>query len=331
MLMKSKPSPPSNPPRRLPLLKNFDEAAALADKQKDPFYLAAFLIQCWLGGLLQRAAAEYAENKNPRDRSLQRGEAWRALLELFGRTMRKGHRYLLACLLRFSASDVSPRNSLRRALVPLSIEHRCAGDFFGPRNRPGAQLPVQNDELARRTILRWCDWLDATIHLGTHRRWHLTPACFHPDPEQRHLAALGNAQRDFASLDAPARAAWLMDFAAAAQRFQDSDKWAALGQAMSDNSDRLWIYPEVDTFVIALWPLVRAHNWTYRDLLNVIRPALQRPQAYPCECEQSFSTYCINVLGLRKTGKGASAKNGRPSGYEVAVRYCPALKGRNGP
>ena len=111
----------------------------------------------------------------------------------------------------------------------------------------------------------WCDWLDSTIHLRTHRRWHIAPECFDPDPEKRELAALGNAQRHLATLDPRAQVCWLWDFASAAQKYQDSPKWAALGTAMSAESDRLWLYPDVDTLVIALWPLVKAYNWTYRD------------------------------------------------------------------
>ena len=91
---------------------------------------------------------------------------------------------------------------------------------------------------------------------------------------------------------------------------------------MSAESDRLLPYREVDTLVISLWPLVKIHNWTYRDVLNVIRPELKRPKVYPCEREQEFATYCTNVLGLRKTKKGVSAKDGRPVGWEVAGRIC---------
>ena len=51
-----------------------------------------------------------------------------------------------------------------------------------------------------------------------------------------------------------------------------------------------------------------------------------RPNAYPCEREQDFATYCTNVLGLRKTGKGITAKNGRPTGYEIAKQWCPTIE-----
>ena len=80
----------------------------------------------------------------------------------------------------------------------------------------------------------------------------------------------------------------------------------------------------VDALVIALWPLVTRHNWTYCDLLNVMRPALGRPDVYPCDREQSLATHCVNALGLRKDGKGKTAKDGRPVGWEVAGKIIRA-------
>jgi hypothetical protein len=340
---KTPQSPPADgqPSSRspLPLMGTFEDAEALAVSQKDPFYLAAFLFQFWLSGLVLRAAAEYAEKKNPKDRALQGGEAWRGFLELFPFAPEKGFGYLMTCLVRFCASDDSPGNLLRRALVPLSAERYTPSDSnvhplpSDGRGIKGEGLPALNHQPktsnaeARRTIMRWCDWVDAAVHLRTHRHWHLAPGCFSPDPETRELAALGNAQRQLASLDPRARLCWLMDFADAAERYKDSSKWAAMGKAMSDDSDKVWLYADVDTLVIALWPLVKAHNWTYRDLLNVIRPGLKRPTAYPCEREQDFSAYCANVLGLRKQSKGVSAKNGKPAGHEIATRlFSPPPK-----
>ncbi len=58
----------------LPLMTDFADAEALYAAEKDPFYLAAFLIQNWLGSLLLTAAAEYAEKKNPKERSLHPGK-----------------------------------------------------------------------------------------------------------------------------------------------------------------------------------------------------------------------------------------------------------------
>ena len=343
--------------RRLPLMLTAADAEALATQSNDPFYRAAFLIQHWLAFLLARAAAQYAEHKHHRDRSLQSGEAWRALSAMFNLKPDEPCTALLSCLYRFSVEDNSPRNTLRHALARLSIEHHCTGDYFGPKtmrdffrkpkvsplaprrsslkavtrqppfaNQKRPSPPATLDTLCRRTLVRWCAWLDSEIHLRTHRHWHECPASFHPDPETRYLAALGNAQRHLANLDLQAQASWVFDMGNAAQHFKDSPKWAALGKAMADRSDRPWLYPDVDTMVIGLWPLVTAYNWTYRDLLNVIQPMLKRPDAYPCSVEHEFAPYCANVLGLKKTGRGRSAKNGRPKGYDVVLELCPALK-----
>jgi hypothetical protein len=316
------------PKHQIPFMASLDDAAALYQREKDPFYIVAFMLQHWLCSLVERAIAEYVEKKNPKERSLQRGEACRTLLELLEfleLESGKRFRYLLSVLLRFSGSDDAPGNSLRRALVPLSIEHRCTGDYFGPKTLEIAKLEKEGNELARRTVVRWCDWVDAAVHLRVHRHWHFAPDCFDPDPEKRQLAELGKIQRHIAELDPRAQAAWLWDFSNAALRFKDSPKWAALGKSMGSESEPSWPYADVDTLVIAFWPMVKGYNWTYRDLLNVIRPALKRPKAYPCEREQDFATYCANVLGLRKTGKGLTAKNGRPAGYEIAVQLSPAL------
>jgi len=331
--------------RPLPLMAGFQDAAALYEREKDPFYLAAFKIQCWLGGLVLRATAEYAEKKHPRDRSFQTGESWRAFLGEFSRMTERGYCPLLSFLFRFAGSDHSPANTLRNALLPLLIEREYSGDYLSARTlrdfeqgwvaaqaRRGSAKAhaIHKDhskvnDLAQKTILRWCDWLDAAVHLRTHCHWHASPASFDPDPENRLLAGLGEAERHIAHLDQRAQLSWVWEFAHAAARYKHSPKWAVVGKGMSDDSGRRWEYPDVDTCVIALWPLVKAYNWTYRDLLTIIKPGLKRPNSYPCDREQDFATYCVNVLGLRKTGKGASGGNGRPAGHDIARKYCPGL------
>jgi hypothetical protein len=76
--------------------------------------------------------------------------------------------------------------------------------------------------------------------------------------------------------------------------------------------------------IISIWPLVKLNNWTYRDLLAVTRIILAAPHGYPLEREQELATYCQNVLGLRKSGlKGRSNPEGKPRGWEVALKLCP--------
>jgi len=248
---------PSTPFRRLPFIANFDQAEALFAQEKDPFYLSAFVFQLWLAGLVQRATAEYADKKCPKERKLQSGEGFAGFLEMFGGATRTSFGYVMACMFRFCREDESPANPLRQALNPLAVEHDCTGDYFGPKTSETVTEPVARNELARRTIVRWCDWLDAAIHLNAHRLWHTSPACFALDPESRYLAGLGNAQRHLARMDPRAQFAWVVDFATAAKQFKHSPKWTELGKAMGNDSNRVWVYADVDTLVIALWPLVK--------------------------------------------------------------------------
>ena len=96
----------------------YEHAEALAIRHNDVFYAAAYCFPLWLRDLLERAISQYAEHKIPKDRSLQRGEAWRAFQELFGDILRqRGYPSLLSHLYRFAITDDSPGNSLRRALL----------------------------------------------------------------------------------------------------------------------------------------------------------------------------------------------------------------------
>jgi hypothetical protein len=349
--------------QELPLMKTVADAIALAREKKDPFYLTAFMLQAWLGALVVQAAAEYAEKKNPLDRSLQTGQAWRAFQDTFAsvlpgprakdlppdsalrrlseRPLSLGH--LLGHIYRFvDCRGDTLAGILHQAVIPVGIEHEVFGDFLGPKTMAIARDPVRGPELARATLARWCDWLDAVIHYLTHRHWHLEPACFDPDPDQRELASLGVNQRNLADLSDPAKAHWQWHFAEAAERFKSSPKWPVLGLGLADPADRLWLYADTDLRAISLWPLLKRHNWTYADLLHVIQSlhaqpannsavhtpnsAVRAPHSalnYPLDREQTFSTYCNNVLGLRKSAPGTTAKDGLPKGHQVAELLFP--------
>jgi hypothetical protein len=309
---------------RLPPMKSVEDASATSKKQRDPFYLNAFMFQAWLGDLIVQAAAEYAEKKNPKDRLIQSGQAWQGFQKLFGHVEDQHLPSLLEHLFRFAECDDPMSALLQQAIFPLSIEDQCTGEYFAGASfnvddRSSAGLSKSEAAKAKRSLARRCDWLDALIHFRTHQQWHLAPETFDMDPDKRELAALGVTQRHLGQLDESARARWVANLADAADRFKDSPKWMTLGRAMSASTDLPWPYAEVDAVVIGLWPLVKQYNWTYRDLLNVIRPGLQRPDAYPCDTDQNFATYCGNVMGLRKTGRGRTAKTGKPKGHDIAL------------
>jgi len=304
----------------LPFMKSVAEAEALCDKEQDPFYLDAFMIEAWLGHTIVEVAAEYEQKKNAKDRTLQTGQSWRGFLGVFGHARDEEFHHVLQSLLRFAEYDDVQAGMLCRAFVPLSYEHERFSDFIGPRTLDVAKQPAKAVPLMRRSIERWCDWLDSLFHFQTHFRHHVLPESFDPDPEKSELASLGILQRSFPKLSDFSKKWWEWHHGEAAERIHDLSKWQMIGKlATAPLRDPP---ASIDEVVIKFWPLVKRYNWTYRDLMAVSRQVLPAPQRYPIEREQDLAAYCSNVLGLRKSAKpsGKSTRDGKPPGYEVALR-----------
>ena len=304
-------------------MRSLQDAEALCQRERDPFYVDAFMFECWLGDVTMSAAEEYAGKKCARNRKMQSGQAWRAFMEIFGHAKDSDFPHLLGHLFRFAEYDDTQAHTLCRAIIPLSFEHERFSDYFGPKTMELVQRPAEAVKLARRSVERWCDWIDALVHFQTQAGWHCQPVKFDPDPEKRELAALGINQRNYANLNDFEKNWWQWHHGEAAERFKHSPKWAALGKAMADEHERIWNYPDLDVAIITNWPLLKKHNWTYRDMLEIVKQLLPPPYRYPLESEPELATYCQNVLGLRKSGpKGRSSHDGKPPGWEVALKMC---------
>src|SRR5437773_11293158 len=92
-------------PLSLPILKSMAEAVALSKKEQDNFYVVLLHIQRWLARLNKEAVAEYAEKKNPRERVLQTGAAWRGFCRAFGELPDPQFCFLFTCMARLTAYD----------------------------------------------------------------------------------------------------------------------------------------------------------------------------------------------------------------------------------
>ncbi len=304
-------------------MKTIADAEAMCARESDPFYLDAFMIEAWLGCHVLALAGEYAEKKCARNRKMQTGQAWRGFQQLFGHVKDAEFHHVLQSLYRFAEYDDVQAHILCRAIIPLSFEHECFSDYIGPKTMEVLKHPAEAVGLARRSVERWCDWIDSIVHFQTHAGFHLQPARFDPDPQKRELAALGINQRNFASLDEFSRSWWQWHHGEAAERFKNSSKWPTLGRAMAADNEKIWNYPELDLALITCWPLLKKFNWTYRDLLEVAKLILPEPHRYPLQSEPELATYCQNVLGLRKSGpKGRSSPDGKPPGWQVALKLC---------
>jgi hypothetical protein len=217
---------------------------------------------------------------------------------------------------------------LLRTIMPLLCEYEAFGDYVGPKTGEVGSGRGGAVELMKWSVQRWCDWLDALVHFDIHAAWHRLPELTDADPEKRELASLGVNQRWLGRMNAFSKDWWEWHHGEAAVRFEESEKWRTVGQAMAAQGERNWSYPDVDTVIISLWPLLKKNNWTYRDLLKVTRMILPAPHRYPLVCEPELATYCRNVLGLCKSGdKGRSSPQGKPRGWEVALKLCAQAKG----
>ena len=70
-------------------------------------------------------------------------------------------------------------------------------------------------------------------------------------------------------------------------------------------------------------PILKPPTSDIRSPTSAPGSALHSSFKYPCDREQDFAAYRRNVLALRKTTKGTTTKNGRPSGYEIAQKLFP--------
>src|ERR1700733_12134433 len=130
--------------------------------------ITAFMIEVWLGQVVLEAAAEYAGKKAAKDRAMQTGHAWRGVLNVFGHAKDPEFHHILQCLYRFAEYDDVQARILLRSIMPLSYEHDCSGDYVGPKTMAVLERPAEAVKLARRSVERWCDWIDALIHYQTH-------------------------------------------------------------------------------------------------------------------------------------------------------------------
>ncbi|MFM2197389.1 MAG: hypothetical protein RLZZ505_821 [Verrucomicrobiota bacterium] len=303
-------------------MKTMDDALAVSQRENDNFYVTAFMIEAWLGDLTCRTVAQYAEHRNAKDRRLQQGFAAEGFEAIFGHASDAEFHHIFGSLARFGEFDDCQSRMLARAYWGMVLESPVSA-------WPVITPPLDDDRIAeavafmRSLVLRLGEWVEAVIHAQTHFFSHHAPVAFDPDPEKRELAILGIQQRHFREMSGFQKSWWEWHHGEAADRLSDPSKWTLIGKAMVDVSTTHQNYPALDECIIMLWPLVRRHHWTYRDLMNVIRSVAPIPLRYPCEREQELATYCINVLGLRKgSKKGRSDPNGTPPGYEVARAMC---------
>ena len=85
-----------------------------------------------------------------------------------------------------------------------------------------------------------------------------------------------------------------------------------------------WNNPQLDMWLICIWPLVTAYNWTYRDVWMIAARHPQLEELLRLETVGSFAAHC-KFLELRLNQKG-SQKTGRvKSDAESSLPYMANL------
>ena len=164
----------------------------------------------------------------------------------------------------------------------------------------------------RLLFARLCDWLEAFRHLETYAMHANAPLLFQPDAAGRELAGMGLMHRVFPWLDGDTQKQWLESFEQLRKEHARTPRWRLTWEAWATSKARHLKHPELDQAIIILWPLMKQHNWTYRDLGFVLAEVMPNHRGYPCDREQALSTYCQNVLGLQKSGKTGRSASANP-------------------
>jgi len=278
----------------LPEMETYDQAEAVSKKEGDYFYLCAFMMKSWLHGLVLDAVLRLPPLNQLSKPAPQTGQAWKGFLDIFGQLKHSQFHYSTRELLRFIKYNDADADLLLRAQMPLIIEHQLNGGYPELRSVPAGKLPSQAALLIRRNAERWCDWLDALIHLETY----------------------GQAQLSLDHLDVDLSSEFV-SFGYPMCKLPDED-------CAKDAEG--WPQREIDTLLIALQPLARRHHWTCDDLLNVVRKLVSRPESCPSWSQADLAGYRHEVLALPPLPTGA-AKAPLPAGFDLALRLCPPVYG----
>jgi hypothetical protein len=153
-----------------PLRHRSDLSRAVIAPPDALFRLNSVVCQVWLVQLHKRTHQRYSQSSGGMRPALQTGYAWRSFSTFFEPLSAIELVRLFENLLRFASfEERGPARSFFLAYAPLAFEHDMYGAYIGPgvwTPPAGAQKAAQR---VRRTLQRWCDWLEALTHFQVHR------------------------------------------------------------------------------------------------------------------------------------------------------------------
>jgi hypothetical protein len=337
------PTEPQSKKAPFPIFATREEAQAYSKQVGDAYFEIAYCIEWALNDCAKKMRDQYAATpKTAPKPKMQTGLVRALLCPENSKAPPESYAVLLKASIRFASEETGQGHNLRLALNRFDCERQFEVEAIGQQVRKFVaskglslrhppedlltQIALGNADNAERVLLRLCDWLESRLHFVTHRAWYNCPDSFSDDPDTRHLADLGMAERCLAKMSERDSEIFhcLLD-RAAAKHGNDMKKWAIIGKVHHDPEPRIWTHPKVDRLLIAVWPLVLRHNWTYPDLLKVTRKLLSDDgHHYPLDTAHNLKVHCRMTCGLTKTAKGKSSDD-FPAGWPVAERLFSHL------
>ena len=338
----------STPFGPLPKMESYEHALALARERHDDFLPRAFQIRQWLADCVIETCAAYANPHRRPGEPMQTGGVLSAFLDVFD--LRRDDQLLPAsqALFRFLKYSHPLSDVLARSRAPLHIEHDVTGDYSGRRTLHLAKNPATAVPLLRRSLERWCDWLDAINHLEVHRSSQLALAGFEPTKADEfvafgfNLCKLPNPETPSSPLN------WLwrhdtppaIDLAQLAvlpspsrgegpephiphSAFLAAPNPASAGEGGRTPHLKTWPNEEVDTLLIALQPVAKQYAWSCADLLKVLRKLVRNPAVFPLWHESDLEYYRKTELALPPLAAENFSENPLPAAFDLALALCP--------
>lgn len=120
----------------------------------------------------------------------------------------------------------------------------------------------------------------------------------------------------------------VIEFLASA-RNQRPQAFEAFRKAVANPQKAAWSRPELDCWLVCIWPAVVAGNWRFRDVWALALRRFEDSEGGPFESAQTMRKHCL-LLGLeapnRKAGRpGADAEFSPPNGAEIALAITAEL------
>src|SRR5438067_13288968 len=242
-------------------MKTETDAAVLSPKELEQIATAQakhensvddLLIHAWISQLILEANGLYVGRQNARTMPMQTGQALLGFLQLFGNVKDEELHRLIQSMHRYTESDDPLAVILFKALVHVSTEHDGHGDFIGSRAPDLTERPRSAALWMRESLERWCDWIDAVIHLQSHSQWHLAPECFDSDPEKREMTARSLNVRYLEQMRRLGMADWREQASDNTQICKELPSWHMLPPPAISQPQRPWPHPELEEAIIKL-------------------------------------------------------------------------------